>query len=712
MERINTDNTTMTVGSVFIKSLELPTPVVSGSGIATSHSTGVLILSLIEFSAFLLEEKLIRSDYETLFHGNGDYCSIITMIHSQINSIFVGGPKPGVRAGFANPRRGVHSVCPYQLDSLKSQTQDWPAPGKIIREHPRGPRPLAARIPPRWNHVCCGKTRASRRVRTRPRTKKKGHVDSEYLTWRPFGDSRCRTDSTAISDLDSSIQYIKEEREVLREKEAEEREAGEIARQRSFGKRMQSFYRPYFDPEFETLIERIHPPWICIDNDSCGDCTLVKVDSANKPGILLDMVQVLTDLDLVISKSYISSDGGWFMDVFHVTDRRGNKITEQSVIHYIQQALCAGRKSGSGVSGPQEEKTHQGTLVGPSQVSAENTALEMTAVDRPGLLSELSAVLAELECDIVVAEAWTHNKRAACIMYLRDQATGRPISDRGRLDRIEKQLVNVLGAHCQCGGDETSRMRVRLSGPTPGRPHTERRLHQLMMADRDYEGNEEGGVKRKRSGARVSIENCKEKGYSIVNVKSKDRPKLLFDTVCTLTDMNYVVFHAAISSDGPYAAQEYYIRQTDGCTLDSESERQRIAQCLIAAVERRVSHDLRLDVCTRNRVGLLSDVTRVFRENGLTISRAELSVRGERATGAFHVVGASGNDVDPNTVEMVRKEIGATSLEVNNAPVWGVPVRGNTAHMESSPEDKPRLSFGSLLRAQLERISSNFTSIR
>jgi hypothetical protein len=41
---------------------------------------------------------------------------------------------------------------------------------------------------------------------------------------------------------------------------------------------------------------------------------LLQADSANKHGILLEMVQVLTDLDLVISKSYISSDGGWFMD--------------------------------------------------------------------------------------------------------------------------------------------------------------------------------------------------------------------------------------------------------------------------------------------------------------------------------------------------------------------------------------------------------------
>lgn len=34
----------------------------------------------------------------------------------------------------------------------------------------------------------------------------------------------------------------------------------------------------------------------------------------NRPGILLEVVQVLSDLDLAISKAYISSDGGWFMD--------------------------------------------------------------------------------------------------------------------------------------------------------------------------------------------------------------------------------------------------------------------------------------------------------------------------------------------------------------------------------------------------------------
>ena len=38
------------------------------------------------------------------------------------------------------------------------------------------------------------------------------------------------------------------------------------------------------------------------------------MDSLNKQGLLLEVVQVLSDMDLVISKSYISSDAEWFMD--------------------------------------------------------------------------------------------------------------------------------------------------------------------------------------------------------------------------------------------------------------------------------------------------------------------------------------------------------------------------------------------------------------
>ena len=61
------------------------------------------------------------------------------------------------------------------------------------------------------------------------------------------------------------------------------------------------------------------------------------MDSANKHGILLEVVQVLTDLNLTIKKAYISSDGGWFMDVFNVTNQDGNKVTDEIVLDYIRK---------------------------------------------------------------------------------------------------------------------------------------------------------------------------------------------------------------------------------------------------------------------------------------------------------------------------------------------------------------------------------------
>lgn len=45
----------------------------------------------------------------------------------------------------------------------------------------------------------------------------------------------------------------------------------------------------------------------------------LQVDSARRHGILLEAVQVLTDLNLSIKKAYISSDGRWFMDGKHLT---------------------------------------------------------------------------------------------------------------------------------------------------------------------------------------------------------------------------------------------------------------------------------------------------------------------------------------------------------------------------------------------------------
>jgi hypothetical protein len=75
-----------------------------------------------------------------------------------------------------------------------------------------------------------------------------------------------------------------------------------------------------------------------------------------------------------------------------------------------------------------------------------------------------------------------------------------------------------------------------------------------------------------------------ERGYSVVTVRCRDRPKLLFDVTCTLHNMDYVVFHNTV---GTAVRQVFYIHHADGSPIRTEAESRRVSQCLQAVIERR-----------------------------------------------------------------------------------------------------------------------------
>ncbi|XP_018486789.1 ACT domain-containing protein ACR6 isoform X2 [Raphanus sativus] len=392
------------------------------------------------------------------------------------------------------------------------------------------------------------------------------------------------------------------------------------------------------DDEYAKLFRRMNPPRVVIDNNASDDATVIQVDSVNKQGTLLEVVQVLTDMNLVIKKAYISSDGGWFMDVFKVIHQDGNKITDTQLLDFIQMV-----------------PTHilSFSLVVSSvgvMPSDEYTTIELAGTDRPGLLSEVSAVLTDLHCNVVNAEIWTHNTRAAAVIHVTDNTTNSAITDPIRLSTIKHLLCNVVRTNSGSRAAKT----VFSSSDT----HRERRLHQIMFDDRDYEG-----AKRPRTSRPcVTLTNI-DKDYTVVTMRSRDRPKLVFDVVCTLTDMQYVVFHGMVSTEPLVAYQEFYIRHVDGLPINSEAEQDRVIQCLEAAIERRTSEGLELELSAEDRVGLLSDITRTFRENSLTIVRAEISTREGKAKDTFYVTDVTGNAVESKIVESIRKEIGVSKLK-------------------------------------------------
>lgn len=430
-------------------------------------------------------------------------------------------------------------------------------------------------------------------------------------------------------------------------------------------------YSQTMDDEYEKLIRRMNPPSVVIDNKSSKNATVIKVDSANKHGVLLAVVQVLTDLNLIITKANICSDGRWFMDVFEVTDQDGNKITDEGVLDYIQKSL-----------GPDScfaSSMRRSVGVVPAM---DHTSIELIGSDRPGLLSEVTAVLTHLKCNVVNAEVWTHNTRAAAVMQVTDEETEAAITDPERLAMIKQLLCNVLK-----GSNKSREAKTAVSHAVT---HTERRLHQMMFADRDYERTGHETLKE-RERPDVNVVNWEEKGYSEVTIRCKDRPKLLFDIICTLTDMEYVVFHGNVNAEGPEAYQEYCVRHVDGSPVKSDAERQRVIQCLEAAIERRVSEGLKLELCTADRVGLLSDVTRIFRENSLTVTRAEVSTRAGKASNTFYVRDASGYPIDAKIIDSIRQTIGQTILRV----------KGCLEELNQTPQESPtRFLFSGLFKSR------------
>lgn len=399
------------------------------------------------------------------------------------------------------------------------------------------------------------------------------------------------------------------------------------------------------DDEFAKLIRRMNPPRVVIDNDVCEHATVIQVDSVNRHGILLEVIQFLIDLNLVITKAYISSDGGYLMDVFYVTDTNGQKIGDQATISYIKTTVE------TNASFLNSMRSSVGVVP-----SKEYTSIELTGTERPGLLSEVSAVLTDLSCNVVRAEIWTHNARAAAVLHVKDQSSGCAIEDQKRLLKIKKLLCNVL----QANGDLSLRT-PSISISSARVVHRERRLHQMLFADRDFERLD---CVKHNSRPHVTVLDCSDRDYTAVTIRSKDRPKLLFDTVCCLTDMQYVVYHGTVITGRMEAYQEYYIKHVDGFPISSEAERQRVMACLEAAIERRASEGLQLELYTDDRFGLLSDITRILREYGLCIRRAEISTKGRKAKDTFFVTDASGNPVDPKIVDSIQHQIGRTILKV------------------------------------------------
>lgn len=451
--------------------------------------------------------------------------------------------------------------------------------------------------------------------------------------------------------------------------------------------------------EYETLELRIHPPNVNIDNQQDATSTVVTIDSANRPGTLVEVVQHFTELGLRINKARISSDGGWFHDMFAIVENgTGGKVRNTRKLNSIVQMLSITQGPDGDVANADETDDME---------RVETTVFELAGEDQHGLLADVTQLLTTNGCDVRSAAVWTHRTRVAFVVSVTEK--GRAVCDEIKLQRLQQLLTSMMDQH---GQGIVKIQKVK------GEIHHERRLHRLLLIEEEKElnlratapppptpetvGDEPAPASHhsaanppsgaaaaapdsaygtdssdssdplaayrspKHSRPEVDITHCNISGYWLVTIKCKDRSKLLFDTVCTLSDLDYDVYHGTIDLENNTAFQEYYIRPRMGGVGWDAKKAERLRGMLESSIQRRFPKGLKVHVHSVDRFGCLAAITRELKSAGLTITRAKVKTYASNNSSGhtFYVMDRSGGPPDNRErVEDACVQIGGRLVE-------------------------------------------------
>ncbi|KAL6750236.1 hypothetical protein V8C86DRAFT_2441165, partial [Haematococcus lacustris] len=218
---------------------------------------------------------------------------------------------------------------------------------------------------------------------------------------------------------------------------------------------------------------------VVIDNETYDDATLITIDSANRPGTLIEVVQCLTELNLSIRRARISSDGGWFVDApcpypcgpcgpvvllgaeFLVSETPRGKVTHPHKLALIRKVLSVDPEA-------------QALL---SQSRDALSVFELAGRDKKGLLGEVLQLLTSNGCEVHSAAVWTYHSQVALVVSVLDALKRGGSKEEGleasKLAALTQVLYDKLG-----GGDAVVAHEV-----VRGELHHERRLHHLLLLE-------------------------------------------------------------------------------------------------------------------------------------------------------------------------------------------------------------------------------------
>ncbi|GFR50883.1 hypothetical protein Agub_g13173 [Astrephomene gubernaculifera] len=177
----------------------------------------------------------------------------------------------------------------------------------------------------------------------------------------------------------------------------------------------------------------------------------------------------------------------------------------------------------------------------------------------------------------------------------------------------------------------------------------------------------------------VWVQHSKQHNYWTVNIRCRDRQKLLFDTVCTLADLNYDVYHGAVDCEverdkagvrTSIAVQTFYMRPRYGDSFWDPKKAAKLKYMLETAIQRRQPQGTKVHIHgvpsgpgSTGGAGDLPSLTAVWRDFGLCISRAKVrALGGSAGEHTFYLVDHNGRPPADTVVQSACQQIGGVRV--------------------------------------------------
>ncbi len=205
--------------------------------------------------------------------------------------------------------------------------------------------------------------------------------------------------------------------------------------------------------------------------DAQRNATAFSISAEDRPGLFADLARAFANLGgNVVGAQVFTSNDGHALDVFYVQDVQGAPFGRDAPGRQKQaekelERAALGQLPEPQAYTPQLPARNAAFAIAPTVMfedSGDETILEVSGRDRPGLLADIAAVIAQAGIDIASAHIDCYGERAVDAFYVSDHAAKKPLSGSQK-QGLKRKLIAALDPPAKTARPNLARARASLA---------------------------------------------------------------------------------------------------------------------------------------------------------------------------------------------------------------------------------------------------------